>query len=218
VSARQQSGSPGFGAGLGTIDRYTGERSTWPGLPVQSIIERFRARRASRPQRVWTWSPADRARWDLRNVATPSNVSHLQLADRTVTARSVKGDEPPCHHWLVVEFMQNELRAADQVRGYERCSEAAAISDALHAEDAHRPLVVAPPINLAEARAELFRNTTMETLRVREPADPVQGTTVSPCWSCAALARHLGIALIPPDNTGRNSALLRFRGWAAPQT
>lgn len=202
VSGRQQPGSsPVYGIGLGIIDRYTGERSVWPGLPEQSIIDRYRGRRASRPQTVWTWSPADRARWDLRNVATPSNVSYLQLADRLVSARSVKGDEPPRHHRLVVEFMQNELRAADRVRGYERCSEAATISDALHAEDARRPLVVAPPITLAEARAELFGSTTMETYRVREPADPVQGAFVSPCRSCAALARHLQIALNPRNNT-----------------
>ena len=207
VSARQQRGSPGlFGTGVGIIDRYTGERSVWPGLPVQSIIDRYRGRRAGRPQSVWTWSPADRARWDLRNVATPSNVSHLRLAEGIVTARSVKGDEPPRHHRLVVEFMRNELRAADRVRGYERCSEAAAISDALHAEDARRPLVVAPPINLAEARADLFRNTTMETLRVREPADPVQGTSAAPCRSCAALARHLGIALVPQNEASRGEA------------
>jgi hypothetical protein len=202
VSARQQPGSPQLmGTGLGIIDRYTGERSTWPGLPIQSIIDRYRARGALQPQTVWTWSPADRARWDLRNVATPSNVSHLRLAGRFVSARSVKGDEPPRHHGLVVEFMQNELRADDRVRGYERCSEAAAISDALHAEDACRPLVLAPPITLAEARAELFRGTTMATLRVREPADPVQGADAPPCRSCAALARHLGIALNPLNNT-----------------
>jgi len=207
VSARQQPGSPGlYDFGLGIIDRYTGERSVWPGLPVQSIIDRYRGRRAGRPQSVWTWSPADRARWDLRNVATPSNVSHLRLAEGIVTARSVKGDEPPRHHRLVVEFMRNELRAADRVHGYERCSEAAAISDALHAEDARRPLVVAPPINLAEARADLFRNTTMETLRVREPADPVQGTSAAPCRSCAALARHLGIALVPQNEASRGEA------------
>jgi SUKH-3 immunity protein of toxin-antitoxin system/YwqJ-like deaminase len=206
VSARQQPGSPRlFGTGLGIIDRYTGERSVWPGLPVQSIIDRYRVRRASRPQTVWTWSPADRARWDLRNVATPSNVSHLRLADRWVSARSVKGDEPPHHHRLVVDVMQNELRAADRVRGYERCSEAAAISDALHAEDARRPLVVAPPITLAEARAELFGSAMMRTYRVRETADPVGGTSAPPCRSCAALARHLQIGLNPgttPDPSG----------------
>jgi hypothetical protein len=203
VSARQQPGSaPLFGTGLGIIDRYTGERSVWPGLPMQSIIARYRARRAARPQRVWTWSPADRARWDLRNVATPSNVSHLQLAERQVSARSVKGDEPPRHHRLVVESMRDELRVADRVRGYERCSEAAAISDALHAEDARRPLVVAPPITLAEARAELFGRATLTTLRVREPDDPVAGTSAPPCRSCAKLARHLGLALVPRSGAG----------------
>jgi YwqJ-like deaminase len=198
VSARQQPGStPLFGTGLGIIDKYTGERSVWPGLPVQSIIDRYRARRS--PQTVWTWNPADRARWDLRHGATPSTITHLQLADRQVSARSVKGDEPPRHHRLVMEFMQEELRAGDRVRGYERCSEAAAISDALHAEDAHRPSIVAPPITLAEARAELFDSATMRTYRVREPRDPVAGTAAPPCRSCAELARHFGLTLVSPN-------------------
>jgi hypothetical protein len=203
VSARQLPGSPPlFGTGLGVIDKYTGERSVWPGLPVQSIIDRYRARRSARPQTVWTWNPADRARWDLRHGATPSTVTHLQLADRQVSARSVKGDDPPRHHRLVMEFMQEELRAADRVRGYERCSEAAAISDTLHAEDARRPLIIAPPITLAEARTELFGSATMVTYRVREPGDPVAGTATPPCRSCAKLARHFGLTPVPPNGTG----------------
>jgi hypothetical protein len=200
VSARQQPGSaPLFGTGLGIIDKYTGERSVWPGLPMQSIIDRYRARRSSRPQAVWTWNPADRARWDLRHGATPSTITHLQLADRQVSARSVKGDDPPHHHRLVTEFMQYELHAADRVRGYERCSEAAAISDALHAEDARRQSTVAPPITLAEARADLFGSATITTYRVREPGDPVAGTDAPPCWSCAKLGRHLGLTLESPS-------------------
>lgn len=203
VSARQQPGSASlFGTGLGVIDKHTGERSVWPGLPVQSIIDRYRVRRLGRPQTVWTWSPAERARWDLRHAATPSTISHLQLADRQVSARSVKGDDPPRHHRLVMEFMQAELRAADRVRGYERCSEAAAISDALHAEDALRQSTVAPPVTLAEARAELFDSATMVTYRVREPGDPVAGTAAPPCRSCAKLARHFGLTLISPNGTG----------------
>ena len=203
VSARQQPGSaPVFGTGLGVIDKYTGERSVWPGLPVQSIIDRYRARRSTRPQRVWTWNPADRARWDLRNGATPSTVTYLQLAGRQAGARSVKGDDPPRHHRLVMEFMQEQLRAADRVRGYERCSEAAAMSDALHAEDARRQSMVAPPITLAEARAELFGSATMVTYRVREPGDPAGGTAAPPCRSCAKLARHFGLTLESRDGAG----------------
>lgn len=200
VSADPQPGSaPVFGTGLGIIDRYTGERSVWPGLPVQSIMDRYRARRSARPQTVWTWSPADRARWDLRHPATPSTVTHLQLDDRQLSARSVKGDEPPRHHRLVVEFMRDELRAVDRVRGYERCSEAAAISDALHAEDARRQSIVAPPISLAEARAELFGRASMVTYRVREPGDPVAGRAMPSCRSCAELARHFGLTLLSPS-------------------
>jgi hypothetical protein len=203
VSARQQPGSaPLFGTGLGIIDKYTGERSVWPGLPMQSIIDRYRTRRSVRPQAVWTWNPADRARWDLRHGATPSTITHLQLADRQVSARSVKGDDPPHHHRLVTEFMQEELRAADRVRGYERCSEAAAISDVLHAEDARRQLTVAPPITLAEARAELFGSATMTTYRMREPGDPVAGTVAPPCRSCARLAGHFGLTPVSQNGAG----------------
>jgi hypothetical protein len=188
-----------FGTGLGLIDKYTGERSVWPGLPEQSIIDRYRARRLARPQTVWTWNPAERARWDLRHAATPSTITHLQLADRQVSARSVKGDPAPRHHRLVMEFMHEQLQVADRVRGYERCSQAAAVSDTLHAEDARRQSIVAPPITLTEARAELFDNATMVSYRVREPADPVAGTAAPPCRSCTKLAHHFGLTLISPN-------------------
>jgi hypothetical protein len=166
---------------------------------VQSIIDRYRVRRLARPQTVWTWSPADRARWDLQHATTPSTVTHLQLGDRQISARSVKSEQPPRHHRLVMEFMQEELRAADRVRGYERCSEAAAISDVLHAEDARRRLTVAPPITLAEARTELFAGATMVTYRVREPGDPVAGTAGPSCRSCVELVRHFGLTLVSPN-------------------
>jgi hypothetical protein len=144
---------------------------------------------------VWTWSPADQARWELQHGATPSTTSHVRLAHQSVNASGVKGDEPPRHHRLVAEFMRDELRAPDRVRGDERCSEAAAISDALHAEDARRKAMAAAPITLAEARSELFRGATVVTLRVREPGDPVGGTSAPPCRSCAKLLRHFGLAL-----------------------
>lgn len=199
VSVRQQPGSPPlFGTGLGVLDKHTGERSVWPGLPVQSIIDRYRARRSDRPQTVWTWSPAGQARWDLWHGATPSTMTHLRLADRQVSARSVKGDEPPHHHRLVVEFMENHLSRDDRVRGYERCAEAAAISDALHAEDARRLAAGLPAITLEEARAEFFTGATIVSYRVRERADPIGGTSVPPCLSCARLGRHFGFALLPP--------------------
>ncbi len=195
VTARPEPGAPRLdGTGRAVINKYTGERSVWPGLPVQSIIDRYRARWEDRLQTVWTWNPADQARWELQHSATPSTTSHVRLARQTVSASGVKGDEPPRHHRLVAEFIHDELRAPDRVRGDERCSEAAAISDALHAEDARREATGSAPITLAEARAELFGGGTVATFRVREPGDPAGGTSAPPCRSCAKLLRHFGLA------------------------
>ena len=202
VSARQEPGAPArFGAGWGVIDKDTGEFSVWPSLPVEKIIERYRARRASRPPTQWTWHPAAQARWDLEQVGTPSTVTHLRFPDRRLTARSVKGDEPPNHHRLVAQFM-DELPVEHRERGYERCSEAAAISDALHAEDARRQSAGEPLITIEQARTTLFGGVSIVTYRVREPADPVAGESAPPCVSCAMLERHFGFHLIPPAGIG----------------
>lgn len=190
---------PVLGAGRGIIDRSTGELSVWPSWPLDLMIEQYRARQASRPPTVWTWDPAEQARWDLRHVATPTNISHLQLADRLVVARSVKGDEPPRHHPLVLEFYRTELAPEHRERGYDRCSEAAALSDALHAEDARRTSSGAPLITVDEARSDLFGGTDLVTYRVRESGDPVAGSSMPPCISCGMLLRHFGFQLRLPD-------------------
>lgn len=193
---------PLIGAGRGIIDGSTGELSVWPSLPLDMVIEEFRRRKATRPPTLWTWDPAEQARWDLRHAATPSNVSHLRLADQVVIARSVKGDEPPHHHPLVLDFFRSGLSADYRERGYDRCSEAAALSDALHAEDATRKSVGDPPITLDDARVGLFGGTDMVTYRVRESGDPVAATTTPPCLSCAMLLRHFGFQLGLPAGIG----------------
>lgn len=203
VSARSAPGAPPlFGSGRGIIDRETGEFSVWPSLPVETVIARYRAGQADRPPRQWTWHPAAQARWDLEHVATPSTVTHLRFPDRRLTARSVKGDDPPNHHRLVVEFFRNDLPVEFRERGFDRCSEAAAISDALHAEDARRAAAGEQPITLADARSALFGGAEIVTYRVREPGDPVAGSSTPPCVSCAMLTRHFGFLLIPPAGLG----------------
>jgi hypothetical protein len=194
-----------LGLGRGVIDRATGELSVWPSLPVDTVIAQYQAKQATHPARLWTWDPSEQARWDLRHVATPSNVSHLHMPDRTVTARSVKGDREPQHHRLVQEFFRTGLAAEYRERGYDRCSEAAAISDALHAEDARRQSVGEALITLDEARTGLFAGSDMVTYRVRESGDPVAGTTTPPCLSCALLLRHFGFQLRPPADLAGES-------------
>lgn len=205
VTPKAQPGSPPlFGSGRGIIDKETGEFSIWPSLPVENVIARYRAQQTDRPQTQWTWHPAAQARWDLQHVATPSTVTHLKFPDRRLSARSVKGDGPPNHHRLVVQFL-DELPIEHRERGYDRCSEAAAISDALHAEDARRRSVGQPPITVEQARTELFGGASIVTYRVREPGDPVAGESAPPCISCAMLCRHFGFVLLPPSGPGRTS-------------
>jgi len=190
---------PLFGANRGIIDRETGEMSVWPSLPVDMIIKRYRAKRVHEPQTRWTWDPAGQARWDLQHVATPTNSTHLTMVGRTVVSRSVKSADEPNHHRLVRDFQRDELAPEYRERGYERCSEAAAFSDALHAEDARRVAADQRPITLEEARTQLFAGASIVTYRVREPGDPAGGQTAPPCVSCAVLAAHFGFQLSLPE-------------------
>jgi hypothetical protein len=189
---------PLFGAGRGIIDRETGELSGWPSLPIDTVIEQFREKRAESAPAPRTWDPAEQARRDLHRVVTPATVSRLTLTDRAVTARSVKGDQPPNLHPLVRDYLDNELPAEFRERGYDRCSEAAAFSDALHAEDARRAVAGEPPIGIEQARAGLFAGAGLVTYRVREAGDPVGGESAPPCLSCAMLSRHFGFQLRAP--------------------
>jgi hypothetical protein len=189
---------PLFGAGRGIIDRETGELSVWPSLPIDMVIDQFREKRSERPPAPRTWDPADQARRDLRRVVTPATVSRLTLSDRVVSARSVKGDSPPDLHPLVRSYLDEQLPVEFRERGNDRCSEAAAFSDALHAEDARRAAAGEPPISLEQARDQLFAGAGLVTYRVREPGDPVGGESAPPCLSCALLSRHLGFQLRPP--------------------
>lgn len=191
---------PLFGAGRGIIDRETGELSVWPSLPVEMVIEQFKKCRTERPPAPRTWDPASQARRDLVRVATPANMTHLTLRDRLLVSRSVQGDDPPDHHRLVQEFL-SELALAFRERGYDRCSEAAAFSDALHAEDARRAGAGEPLITLEQAQTELFGGAGMVTYRVRERGDPVAGESGPPCISCALLARRFGFQLSPPTGS-----------------
>jgi hypothetical protein len=197
-------GVPLSSAGRGVIDKESGEMTVWPSLPVESVIRQYQQRQARRPPTMFTWDPADQMRWDLDHVATPSNVTHLALSDRVVRARSVKGDEEPRHHRLVVDFMHNVLPPEYRERGYRRCSEAAALSDALHAEDARRHSLGDPLITVEQARTTLFAGASIVTYRVREAGDPVAGASGPPCLSCALLARHFGFQLIPPAGVGES--------------
>jgi YwqJ-like deaminase len=185
------------GAGRGVIDKETGELSVWPSIPVEAVAAQYAAQRAAEPPAPRSWDPAEQARRDLRRLPVPAAVTHLTVGDRLLIARSAKGDGTLIHHPLVADFLA-ALPVEHRERGYPRCSEAVALSDALHAEDALRQRSGAAPITLDEARTGLFRGADLVTYRVREAGDPVAGQPAPPCASCLQLLDHLGFALVAP--------------------
>jgi hypothetical protein len=187
------------GSGRAVVDRQSGELTFWPSVPVPTVVELYRAYRQKTPVSPLTWDPVVRAQHDRVRLSFPENVTHLRLADGQLRiARTMKGDGIPYLHRLVREFLDG-LPTEFRERGNDRCAEVAALSDAMHAEDARR---VAdgdlPPLTLPAVRTELLRGADLVTYRIREPGDPLGGQPTSPCVSCQAMLRHFGFALRSP--------------------
>lgn len=186
------------GAGRIVVDRHNGEMTHWPSVPVDAVIEQYRAFRAEHPPAPLTWDPVVRAKRDRVRAPFPENVTHLRLADgRLRIGRSMKGEGTPNLHPLVREFLDG-LPPALRERGHDRCAEVAALSDALHAEDARRAHAGEPPLSLSDVRERLLRGADLVTYRIREPGDPTGGQPTAPCVSCQALLRHFGFGLQAP--------------------
>lgn len=99
------------------------------------------------------------------------------------------------------EFLFIELSPQYRERGYDRCSDVAVLSDALHAEDVRRSATGNPLITLEQARTGLFGGASMVTFRVREYGDAVAERSGPPCVSCALLGQHFGFLLLPPASS-----------------
>lgn len=201
-----------LGSGRGVIDKETGELSVWPSIPVEAVIDQYRSRRAE-PRAPRTWDPARHLRRDLARVATPARATHLTVRGRLLVARSMKGDGAANTHPLVRERLA-ELPVELRERGHERCSEVAAISDALHAEDAQRAASGRPAVTIEGARDDLFVDADLVTYHVREPGDPVAGKVAPPCRSCLFVLEHFGFEAADCDTSDADSAPPRApRGW-----
>jgi hypothetical protein len=187
------------GSGRTVVDRQNGEQTYWPSVPVSGVVEMYRDYRRENPVPTLTWDPVAQARHDRVRAPFPSRVTHLRLADgRLRIARTMKGEGTPQPHPIVREFL-DRLPVELRERGHDRCSEVAAISDALHAEDARRAAV----LSLDDARTQVLRGADVVTYRVREPGDPLGGQPVPPCLSCQALLRHCGFGLQAPAEETR---------------
>jgi YwqJ-like deaminase len=174
------------GSGRTVVDRHNGEQTYWPSAPVDTVIEMYREYRSEHPVAPLTWDPVAQARHDRVRAPFPSRVTHLRLADgRLRIARTMKGDGTPVPHPVVAQFLAG-LPVGRRERGYDRCAEVAAISDALYAAGPQ------------PAPLDVFRGAEIVTYRVQEPGDPLGGQPVPPCLSCQALLRHCGFALQAP--------------------
>lgn len=195
------------GSGRIVVDRDSGELTYWPSVPAAEVAEQYREFRRKVPVAPLTWDPVVRAQHDRVRASFPENVTHLRLADgRLRMARSMKGAGTPNLHPLVGDFLAG-LPAAYRERGGDRCSEVAAFSDALHAEDARRAAGGQAPISLEEVRTDLLRGAEVVTYKVREPGDATGGQPAAPCVSCRALLEHFGFALRAPDAPDAPDAL-----------
>lgn len=182
------------GAGRVVVDRRSGELTHWPSVPAETVAELYRDFRRETPVSPLTWDPLTQARHERLRAAFPTQVTHLRLRDgRLRIARSMKGDGTPNLHPLVAEAL-GRLPIEDRVRGGERCSEVAALSDLLHVEDARRAAGEQPSLTIDAVREELLRGSDIVTFQVREPADPLGGQSRPPCRSCQALLRGFGFA------------------------
>jgi hypothetical protein len=168
------------GSARTVVDKSNGEQTYWPSVPVTTVVEMYREYRQEHPLAPLTWDPVAQARHDRGHAGYPSRVTHLRLAAGLQRiARSMKGDATPNPHPTVREFL-DQLPVELRERGYDRCSEVAAVSDALYA-------------------SQDLRGADIVTYRVSEPGDPLSGQPVPPCLSCQALLRHLGFALQEPS-------------------
>ncbi|WP_149258216.1 YwqJ-related putative deaminase [Actinomadura sp. K4S16] len=185
------------GSGRVVVDRLNGELTHWPLVPVEAVVEQYRAFRERTPAAPLTWDPVVQARRDRVRAPFPENVTRLRLGDgRLRTGRSMKGDGVPNLHPLVRGIL-DRLPVESRTRGNDRCSEVAVLSDVMHAEDARRAAAGEPALSVDEARGRLLRGADLVTYRVREPGDPQDGRTAPPCASCRALLVRLGLAPRP---------------------
>jgi hypothetical protein len=191
------------GSGRTVVDRENGELTYWPSVPAETVADLYRDFRREHPVAPLTWDPVVQARHDRVRAPYPSRVTHLRLAGgRLRVGHTMKGDGTPRPHPIVADFLA-QLPVPVRERGYDRCAEVAALSDALYAEDAERAARGRPAATLDEVRDQVLRGADLVSYRIREPDDPLGGQPVAPCLSCQALLRHCGFALqAPAEVTG----------------
>lgn len=132
-----------------------------------------------------------------RDGIMPTSAAALFVNGTTLTCTASRAGQPPPHHPLVQDFLDT-LGTAHRERHTGRCPEAVLLSRFLTTAEADRSKRARrKPLTVGEARRALKRSK-LTTRRVREAGDPLHGTYVPPCRSCAPLLAHFGVPAVDP--------------------
>ncbi|MGC5029776.1 SUKH-3 domain-containing protein [Micromonospora sp. DT229] len=164
------------------VDKETGEVTTWPRVPPETVEQLFRRSRPSGPPAPRTVDPASQLLREIRRLPTPTTAAHLTIEGRVFIAQGVKGDVQLNHHRLVRAYL-DQLPAGHLVRGGDRHAELVVVSDVLHEYDHHRATAGLAPLTIDDAR-DLLGSARFEVFHIREPGDPHGGPADRPCDSC----------------------------------
>ncbi|SCG18278.1 YwqJ-like deaminase [Micromonospora echinofusca] len=164
------------------VDKLTGEVTTWPRVPADTVAQMYRRSRPQEPAAPRTIDPASQLLREIRRRPAPTTAAHLTVEGRLFRAQGAKGDVTLNHHPLVRSYLDG-LPPGRLVRGGERHAELIVVSDVLHHYDHHRAAEGIAPLVMADAK-DILQTARFEVYRVREPGDPNGGLADRPCDSC----------------------------------
>ncbi|MEV4666163.1 SUKH-3 domain-containing protein [Micromonospora echinofusca] len=170
------------------VDKLTGEVSTWPRVPADTVAQMYRRSRPAGSPVPRTVDPASQLLREIRRLPTPTTAAHLTVEGRLFRAHGAKGDVTPNHHPLVRSYLHG-LPPGHLVRGGERHAELIVVSDVLHHYDHHRAAEGIAPLGMADAEM-LLGGARLEVFRVREQGDPYGGRAERACDSCLNFLVH----------------------------
>ncbi|MFJ3903334.1 YwqJ-related putative deaminase [Streptomyces sp. NPDC090025] len=124
--------------------------------------------------------------------------------ETTLTCTAARGDQPPTLHPLVQDFLDT-LTSGQRERFTGRCPEAILLSRHLTAAESTRSRrAQRKPLTNSEARRSL-KHAKLTARRIREAGDPLHGSYVAPCRSCAEMLAHFGVRTVDPTAPGPHS-------------
>jgi len=204
-----ETAEPGDG-GRTVIDREIGLVTTWPAVPVETVVQLYRERHPDLSAQRRTVDPSVELLRGVRRRYSPTTAAHLTVDGRVFRARGAKGDQQINHHPLIDGMFRAAAPHGELVRGCERHAELIVLSDALHEAERAR----SEPLTLETAREALrgarSRPSMYANPAIRWPVPaPSPVTLARPGWPASASPRgrtcrcggHPGMTTNRPSRT-----------------